>query len=208
MTIPDKKRLLAITIWGTIATFGFALPYGICNSLALKSPKHYAMFLDFETQIPLIPWMIYPYVSLNLLFVFAAFVLEEVEDIKGLCLSLVVAAFSAGIVFYLFPGKLGFVRQSVPGYEKYFETMFALDHPHNLFPSLHITYSSITFWIMNRSKPKRWFKFINHLWLFLISCSVVLVHQHHLFDILTGFILAILVYRFYFLKYFINKANS
>ena len=38
------------------------------------------------------------------------------------------------------------------------------------------------------------------VWLVLISASVVFVHQHHLFDIVTGFILALVIYKLVYEK--------
>ena len=199
-TLPCKNRLKTIAIFTPITTLAFALVYGLCNSQAAKASTHYPLFFDWELSIPLVPWMIYPYLSLNALFVLAAFVLKNSESIKGYCLSMIYSVFIAGIIFYFFPGRLGFVREVVPGYENLYQAMFDIDHPHNLFPSLHVTYSSLSMWAMMEQTKQKWFHGFLWLWLVTISASVVLVHQHHLFDIVSGLVLAILMYQYVYKK--------
>ncbi len=199
-SLPDKNRLLHVLIFGTLATLAFGFIYTYCNENAASSKNLYNMYIQWELSIPLIPWMIYPYLSLNLLFVLAIFTIKELSAIRAYCLSIVIGAFIAGIIFYFFPGKLGFTRSTVVGYEKIFESMFSIDHPHNLFPSLHITYSSLSVWAILEQAKNKIMNYIMWVWLILIYMSVIFVHQHHLFDILTGALLAILIYRFFFLK--------
>ncbi|WP_127718392.1 phosphatase PAP2 family protein [Halobacteriovorax sp. HLS] len=200
-SIPDTKRLKYIAIYGIVATVAFTVIYGFCNSMATTAVTRYSLYTDWELDIPLIPWMIYPYLSLNLLFLISAFVIKDVSAIKGYCLGIVAGALAAGVIFYFFPGNLGFVRQEVPGYESIYRAMFEIDQPHNLFPSLHITYSSISIWTMIEQTRNKVFHFILWLWLILISMSVVFVHQHHLFDIVSGYILAIIVFKLVVTRY-------
>ena len=199
-TIPSWKRFKVICLYVTLSTIVFTVIYGWCNQQAALNSTHYSMFSELELKIPLIPWMIYPYISLNLLLVVAAFVLKDISSVKGFCISLMIAAVIAGFIFYFFPGQLGFIRQSVPGYEKYFDLMFSIDHPHNLFPSLHVTYSTLGILAMVEQTRSKIFHFFMWVWLVMISASVVFVHQHHLFDIVTGFILALIIYKTVYLK--------
>lgn len=200
-SLPDKERTKIIMIYGILSTVVFAMIYGWCNKQATLSPIHYQMYTDWELSLPLIPWMIYPYISLNLLFIVCAFVLKETSSLKGFCISLMISAILAAIVFYYFPGKLGFIRQSVLGYETLYNFMFSIDHPHNLFPSLHVTYSSLAIFSMIEQTKNKFFHVFSWTWLIIISASVILVHQHHLFDIAAGFILALFVHKFVYLKF-------
>lgn len=199
---PNSEKLKLITIYTIISTIVFVVVYGWCNKQAALAPVRYHLYTDWEISLPLIPWMIYPYISLNLLFLVCAFVLKENSSIKGFCVSLMVAAICAGVIFYLFPGQLGFARETVPGYEHYFDFMFSIDHPHNLFPSLHITYSSLAIFAMREQTNSKSFHYFLYIWLAAITASVVLVHQHHLFDIVTGFILAMIVYKKVYIDYY------
>jgi len=206
MKCPDYStslitRVKTILIYGSLAAIIFTIVYGQSNKLASVSNTLYPMYLDWELQIPLIPWMIYPYISLNLLFITATFFLKSKESIKALCLSITWGAVIAGLVFYIFPGKLGFQRIEVPGYEKIFNFMFAIDHPHNLFPSLHITYAWLVITAIKENSYSKLVYFFMETWRLLITLSVVLVHQHHIFDIFTGAILAHGLHRFVYRKY-------
>jgi hypothetical protein len=194
-------RLKTILLYGSLAAIIFTVVYGQSNKLASVSDTLYPMYLDWELQIPLIPWMIYPYISLNLLFITAAFFLRTKESIKALCLSITWGAIIAGIIFYFFPGELGFKRVEVPGYENIFNFMFAIDHPHNLFPSLHITYAWLVISAIKQNAYSKIVHFVMESWRILITLSVVLVHQHHLFDIFTGGILAHLLLKFIYQKH-------
>ncbi len=204
-SLPDKKRLLYLLFYVSLATVVFVVIYGLCNSLAAQATTRYSMFTEWELQIPLVPWMIYPYISLNLLLLVAMFVIKDLSAIKAHCISLSVAAVLAGIVFYFFPAQLGFLRENVEGYHGLYQKMFEIDHPHNLFPSLHVTYSSITIWAMIEQTKNIVFHQTLRVWLVLISMSVVLVHQHHLFDIITGFLLAIIVYKYVYSRIHSNN---
>jgi membrane-associated phospholipid phosphatase len=108
----------------------------------------------------------------------------------------------ASFVFLLFPGELGFSRtDNISGYEFIYNVLHEIDHPHNLYPSLHITFSVLTaFAMIDQTKPK-WFHLFLTLWILLICASVVLVHQHHLFDVLTGLILAYVAIKFVYRRF-------
>ncbi len=195
-SFPGIQRLKTIFIWGSLATLAFGFVYGSCNQLASEASKHYALYTDWELKIPLIPWMIFPYISLNVIFIVSAFVLKTTTSIKGFCVSIILGAFIAGFFFYFFPGKLGFERIIADDYSGLYHFMFSIDHPHNLFPSLHVTYSMLGVLSMVEQTSSKFFHYVLYGWLILISASVVLVHQHHLFDILTGAILAMGLFQF------------
>jgi membrane-associated phospholipid phosphatase len=151
--------------------------------------------------------MIYFYVSLALLLLLNVFMLKDPKVIRAFSICLIVTVLIAGLIFILFPGRLGFTRVSyVPGYEWIFSLLHAVDQPFNLYPSLHITYSSLTvFAIIDQTKSRIFHVFLL-FWLVLIAFSVVLVHQHHLFDIITGLILAGIVIKFVYRKLVPKKA--
>ena len=71
-------------------------------------------------------------------------------------------------------------------------TLFALDHPHNLVPSLHVAWSCAAVLAIIRHTG-RGLTLLFLLWLVLIVSSVLLVHQHHVADVVTGLLLAVTV---------------
>ena len=141
--------------------------------------------------------MIYIYASFHLLLALNFFIIKDPKVIKAFTISLMASSFIAGLVFLSFPGKLGFSRvDGIAGYEAMYLFLHEIDHPHNLFPSLHITFSVLTAFAMFDQTTNKWFHGFLLVWITLICCSVVLVHQHHLFDIFTGLVLSFIVIKY------------
>ena len=67
-------------------------------------------------------------------------------------------------------------------------------------PSLHITFSVLTAFAMIDQTNNKWFHLFLVFWIILICFSVVLVHQHHLFDVMTGLLLSLIVIKFIYKK--------
>ena len=193
----SRERLKAMVFWGGICVLFCLTVYLGTNEIALNMERHYGLYFEFEKDIPLVPWMIYLYASFHLLLALNFFIIKDPKVIKAFTISLMASSFIAAIVFLSFPGELGFSRvDGTAGYEVMYSFLHEIDHPHNLYPSLHITFSALTAFAMfdqTRSKLFHWFLFS---WVFLICCSVVLVHQHHLFDILTGLVLSFIVIKY------------
>ena len=98
--------------------------------------------------------------------------------------------------FLFFLGQLGFKRHAyVEGYNDIFQSMYAIDKLHNLFPSLHVTYLTLSASAMMRQSNSKIFNLIMITWIILIALSVVLVHQQHVIDIVMGLILAMTTYK-------------
>src|SRR5438876_10386247 len=70
-----------------------------------------------------------------------------------------------------------------------------MDQPYNLFPSLHITLRTILASLYVRH-TRGLVRLAVYVWFSLIGFSTVLTYQHHLMDIVGGFLLA--AFGFYF----------
>ena len=187
-------------IWGGACVVVCLSFYLISNEIASRISVHYRMYAEAEKSIPLIPWMIYIYASFHLLLALNFFIIKDPKVIKAFTISLMCSSFVAVIVFLVFPGELGFSRtENIAGYEPMFNLLHQIDHPFNLYPSLHITFSVLTAFVMVDQTKSKLFHGILLTWIVLICCSVVLVHQHHIFDVITGLLLAYgvikLIYR-------------
>ena len=193
----SRERLKAMVFWGGICVLFCLTVYLGTNEIASNMERHYGMYFDFEKDIPLVPWMIYIYASFHLLLALIFFIIKDPKVIKAFTISLMASSFIAALVFLSFPGELGFSRvDGTAGYEAMYSFLHKIDHPHNLYPSLHITFSVLTaFAMFDQTRSKLFHGFLLS-WVFLICCSVVLVHQHHLFDIFTGLILSFIVIKY------------
>jgi membrane-associated phospholipid phosphatase len=93
------------------------------------------------------------------------------------------------------PTISGFERPSNPVFlQGLFSTLYALDKPHNLFPSLHITLSALVV-VAVTSGAGKCIQVFYSVWLLLLLISVLLIHQHHIADIFSGLALAYLCVR-------------
>ena len=70
-----------------------------------------------------------------------------------------------------------------------FRFLHIFDQPYNLFPSLHITFRTILahLYAKHTKGVVRW---ASHMWFILIGFSTLLTYQHHIVDIVGGFVLA------------------
>ena len=112
---------------------------------------------------------------------------------------LIFGTLASGVLFLLFPAKLGFLR-SIPietTYGHIYASMFELDRPHNLVPSLHLVFSSLI--VLACAQTSRTScKVALFIWLAAIGVSTLLVHQHHLLDVVSAFLLV------YFLRKYVR----
>jgi membrane-associated phospholipid phosphatase len=196
-----NEHLKAMALWGGLCVLLCSVFYFSSNCIAETFLSHHRLYLECEKDIPQVPGMILFYQSYFLLVVLSFIRAKSAKSIRALSITMMVSSVIACTIFLLFPGELGFSRtMNIQGFESIFEALHRMDKPHNLYPSLHITFSSISaFALIKQTKQKR-FKALLILWVMVISLSVILTHQHHLFDIATGFVLAWITLKFIYLK--------
>lgn len=190
----DRQHVVAYSrflAWFAVLFFPMYLCAGFVSAW---SGRAFHLYLPFETQIPLIPWMIIPYFSLYTVFLVPLF-LVPAQEMPGLTRQSVATLLIAFGAFLLVPGQLGFTREPVDGvFGPLFDVMARVDTPHNLVPSLHVAFAALILWGCAARAPW-WVRWIFAGWLLLLAVSTVLVHQHHLVDVATGLTLAVAVRR-------------
>ena len=133
--------------------------------------------------------MILPYLSMDLFFVGAPFLFRRSRALKIFSIRIAGAIVVAGICFLLFPLRFAFPRPPLEGWLGWlFGFFLSLDAPYNLCPSLHAALLVLLVDAYGR-----------HLrgsvraavmgWFILIGFSPLLTHQHHVIDIVAGFLL-------------------
>jgi membrane-associated phospholipid phosphatase len=175
----------------------FFTVYPLCNWLTAKRGTTFSLYIESELSIPFIPEFVWAYLSLYLLFIIPQFFLNPARmDVLGK--QLVAATIFCGVIFLLLPARLGFERTvpDDPFYRSIFANMFAVDLPHNMVPSLHVTFSSLILLSLYRAQQANLAKITFGAWLVLICASTVLVHQHHLLDVVTGLLVTATFIRF------------
>lgn len=190
---PPTQRFAVYAIWGVWVGLVFFSIYPTMNWLTGQRTGHNELFFQVELGLPFVPEFIWVYLSMYALFLLPPFFLNPLE-LKRLASELIIATIVSGAIFLLLPARLGFERAlpEAPVYKAIFQGIFSVDQPFNLVPSLHIVYSTaISFAVI--AQAGRYTRRFMVIWLLMIMASTVLVHQHHLLDVVTGFMLAVLM---------------
>lgn len=192
---PDGERWRAFfKFMALFYALFFPFYFGMGHLSSLHST--FALYMPWERDIPLIPWMIWPYLSLFSLFLLPLFHMTA-GQIATLSRQSTATLLFAGATFLLFPAHLGYAPVAVEGmHHSLFQLLFMVDTPHNLVPSLHVAFSAlILLGCAERASPPLVWTY--SFWLLITSASTILVHQHHLLDVFGGLALAIISRRFF-----------
>lgn len=186
--------------WGFLVSIAFFSVYPTCNWFgATKALTTHHLYCDIELNVPFVPAFYWFYMSLYVLFILPPFFLK-VSELKTLGKRIVIATIISGVIFIVFPTSLGFERVVPEGfYANLFNVIFSLDLPHNLVPSLHVVYSAFILIAVAFATQNIFLKGVFISWLGLISLSTLLVHQHHIFDVVSAFFLVWITAN-YFIK--------
>ena len=204
MTATYKRKAVwkIFGFWVFWISILFFTIYPLCNWLTSYRENLYHIYFESELAIPFIPQFVLIYLSLYLTFVLPPFFLHEGQLVK-LGKELVIGTILSGVIFLIFPSVLGFERVIPEGaYQEYFKNIFLLDFPHNMVPSLHIVYSGFILLSVYQAVSLTWIKAFVSLWFFLICISTLLVHQHHIADVLLGSLIVLL------LNYYIKEKKN
>lgn len=177
--------------WLIFNTIIFVCLYPILNFLAAQRSV-YTLYLQAELNIPFYPWAIIPYLSLPLL-ILANYIVIQKHRIKSLGIQFLAMTITASFIFYLYPTELGFTRMIPNGiWERPYQLLFWFDLPHNLFPSLHAGYTILLAAATRASLRLLYMRLGYDIWVILILLSLLCTHQHHVIDVLSGVVLAII----------------
>jgi hypothetical protein len=193
---PFKTRLILYLRWNFALTLLFLATYGFTNWLAALRPARFHLYFAWELAIPFVPWMIWVYLSLQVFLALPLFVLDS-GGISRLGRAFAFVTLAAAAIHLALPTDLGWPRPAAVAGYPIFKRLFSIDGPHNLLPSLHVGYGALAFLAVWNGAKQRWLKLLSTAWFGLLTCSVSLVHQHHLADTVSGLALAALCSRWF-----------
>ena len=187
---PTLALAIALSAW-------FVIVYGLGNAFAARREHVPTWAYGWERRIPFVPILIVPYMSIDAFFFCAPFFCRTRAERVVLAKRVVFGVAAAGLCFLLVPFRYEGQRPSVGGWlGPIFTFLHGFDAPFNMLPSLHITLRTILADVYARRLGGAW-RWASHVWFSLIGFSTVLVYQHHVVDIVGGFMLATLcVYLF------------
>jgi len=168
----------------------FFIAYGFTNWFTAQRSDVGTWYYEWEKQVPFVPELIVPYWSLDLLFAIAFFLPKTRRELRILGVRIFMLITLSCICFLLWPMKFDLPRPVPTGWtEPWFRFLHANDLPFNLAPSLHIGLRAI-FWITYGRHLRGWLRSAMRWWFIVIGASTLLVWQHHLIDVVTGFLMA------------------
>lgn len=171
----------------------FVLVYGGCNRLTAMRDQVPTLMLPWELHMPFVREFVVPYWSLDLFFCGAFFLCSSRVELNLLTKRLIAVTLASGLCFLVFPLKLGFTRPVPEGWTApLFHALYANDLPYNLAPSLHISLRSLI-WICYGAHLLGWKRRVVKVWFMMIGASTLLVWQHHLLDVASGFVMGWLI---------------
>lgn len=199
-TIHGQKREVPLREAATasaLLALLFVVVYNFTNWVTSQRQDVGTLVFSWERQIPFIPLMIAPYMSLDLFYLAAPFFCRRKAELKALERGIATAILAAGTCFLLFPLRAIFERKPVDGWlGTIFDNFRAVDFPHNLVPSLHIALALILYRHYRRHSGGAARAFVA-AWFALIIASALFTHQHHVADIVGGYILGLFCLRLF-----------
>jgi membrane-associated phospholipid phosphatase len=196
--VNNKESWKVFGVWAFWVGVAFFSVYPICNWLTSQRSVTFALYHSAELSIPFVPGFFWVYISMYILLLLPPFLLNTVQ-LGSLGKQLVLATVLSGVIFLLIPTELGFERIKLDDalYSSLFALLFTIDLPHNLVPSLHVVFSVIIALSISEGIDKPAARLALWVWLTLVCLSTLLVHQHHLLDVVTGLSIAV-AFNFYF----------
>lgn len=180
----------------------FALVFGGMDFLTAHRTFRVPVHFPAELSIPFVPVMTVFYMSLYLLFLMAPFVLRTRREFRAIVVTLAVMILCAGIGFLLFPANLAFPQpreEDLGIWAALFHLADWLNLTYNLLPSLHVAFA-VACVAIYAPRASAMVRTALWSWAAMIAASTVLIHQHHVLDVATGWLLALICVRKIFFR--------
>ena len=193
----DRPSSLVSGATALVLSLLFVTVYGLASWLTSLRADVGTWAFDWERNIPFVPWLIVPYMSLDLFFVVAPFLCRERTELLVFRRRMTLAIVIAGAMFLVVPFRFAFPRPVPTDWTAaIFRVLHGFDRPFNLFPSLHIAILMILADTYHRH-TRGFVRLLMRGWFALIAVSTVLTYQHHVVDVAGGFALG--VFSFFFI---------
>ncbi|MDS4021912.1 MAG: phosphatase PAP2/dual specificity phosphatase family protein [Candidatus Competibacter sp.] len=173
---------------------GFFLVYGACNGLTSLRTDVGSFFFEWERHVPVLPWTIVPYWSLDVFYAFSVLLCRSRLELDRHAWRIVTVVLLSAVGFLLFPLRFAFPRPEVEGmFGHLFEALYGFDQPFNQAPSLHVSLGMIMWYLYAKYTrgPLRW---LLHGWFVLIGVSTLTTWQHHFIDLPAGALVGVVAF--------------
>ena len=172
-----------VTVW-------FLLVYGGCDWFTSQHSYRVPLAMDWEQHIPFLPASVLGYMSLYPLFMLVPFVLRERQELRSFRRALMILITIAGIAFLLLPGEPREEPLQFRSWKFLIAVADTINLTYNFAPSLHVGLSVACVAAM-APRTRRLVSLLLWCWALVIALSTLLLHQHYVIDVLSGWLLAL-----------------
>lgn len=190
--MPEQPYSVTRKTLGLILLVSFyTVGYLSINRLNDYRIHYYDVSLWFEKDIPFVPAAIIGYSFVFLLVAILYLIIDNMQDFWDMFIRFSNMILLCFIIFLIFPVRMD-LRPDVSMASDWITELvcfyFWIDHPYNLFPSMHLSASFFSaFYCMRKGPIIGWITMIMAM---IVGVSVVLLKQHYIMDVVAGFIVA------------------
>jgi membrane-associated phospholipid phosphatase len=194
--LPRREELL---LTGSLA-LGFALfflaVYGGASWVTGFYSGGFRVDLPFERHIPFVPAWAAVYVSMDVLLLLSLFVFRTWKDMVPFALALCAETVVGAVGFLVLPVEVSWPSRVVQdGWADIFFVADTMNLERNYLPSLHVAFAC-TAALAYAERSGGWARALFGLWATAIAASTLLIHEHHLVDVVAGALLAWSTWRY------------
>jgi membrane-associated phospholipid phosphatase len=176
-------------LWVALCYYiGFLFLWSLSHELSDMRAVRYPLYFAWESQIAFQAWALPLYFSLDIAVILFPFLFKSWRDAIAPVGTLFIQTAVAAIFFVLVPIEPGYETTGVWG--TYFYEYFGLENLSrwNHAPSLHVSYVFTMAWVIGK-RYNNTILTTALIWATAVSISTMLVHEHHLLCVLSGFAL-------------------
>ena len=188
--LPRRGEVLLTGAMAAGFTLFFLLVYGGASWVTGFYPGGLRVDLPFERHIPFVPAWAAVYVSMDLLLLLSLFILRTWRDMVPFVWALALETVLGSVCFLLLPVEVAWPAREVSGDSAFvFLLADTMNLERNYLPSLHVAFActaALAYGEQAGGLARAGFT----LWATAIAASTLLIHEHHVVDVLAGALLA------------------
>ncbi len=168
----------------------FLLVYGAASWLTGFYTWGLRVDVPFERHIPFVPAWSSVYVSMDVLVLLSLFILRTWREMVPFVLTLCAQTVLGAVCFLVLPVEVAWgAREVTGGHAGVFALADTMNLERNYLPSLHVAFACTA--ALAYGERGGWLaRGLFALWAAAIAASTLLIHEHHLVDVVAGALLA------------------
>ncbi len=173
----------------------FLVVYSGASRLSAYRNPPPAPHFAFEAAIPFVPQMAWIYLSVPLALALTPLFLRTKRELVPFFFTLTAQLLAAGTIYLLYPVAPAWPPRVIEGPEgagtAVFHVADVVNLDYNELPSLHLAFASTVALVFGRYWGVMG-RLLLWLWVLAVAASTLMLHEHHLLDVVTGTALGIL----------------